>query len=218
MVRKKDPNNPGVIPGAKKTAVVKVMKDGIKAVMGKDGKMRYFDKDGKEIDEKDAFDEKVIEIDDDGDPNAEYEEQVDPLTGERKVRKKQVVVKTLKDGIKAVKGKDGKVRQYDKDGNEINEEDAFDKKVIEVDEDGDPNAQYEEYIDPITGERKTRKKEAKKQVAMKVMKDGIKRVVGKDGKVRQQDKDGNEINEDDAFETKMVDVPDDGDANAEYEE
>jgi len=74
MVRKKDPNNPGVIPGAKKTAVVKVMKDGIKAVMGKDGKMRYFDKDGKEIDEKDAFDEKVIEIDDDGDPNAEYEE------------------------------------------------------------------------------------------------------------------------------------------------
>lgn len=50
--------------------------------------MRYFDKDGKEIDEKDAFDEKVIEIDDDGDPNAEQEEQVDPLTGERKVRKK----------------------------------------------------------------------------------------------------------------------------------
>ena len=50
---------------------------------------------------------------------------------------------------------------------------------------------------------------------MKVMKDGIKRVVGKDGKVRQYDKDGNEINEDDAFETKMVDVPDDGDANAE---
>jgi hypothetical protein len=40
MVRKKDPNNPGVIPGAKKVAVVKVLKDGIKQVMGKDGKMR----------------------------------------------------------------------------------------------------------------------------------------------------------------------------------
>jgi len=65
-----------------------------------------------------------------------------------------------------------------------------------------------------------RKKEPvkKKQVAMKVLKDGIKRVVGKDGKVRYFDKDGKEINEDDAFDTKMVDVPDDGDADAEYEE
>ena len=53
---------------------------------------------------------------------------------------------------------------------------------------------------------------------MKVLMDGIKRVVGKDGKVRYFDKDGKEINEEDAFDTKMVDVPDDGDANAEYEE
>lgn len=59
------------VPQGQKQVVVKVIKDGVKAVMGKDGKMRYYDKDGKEIDEKDAFDEKVIEIDDDGDPNAQ---------------------------------------------------------------------------------------------------------------------------------------------------
>jgi len=53
------------------------------------------------------------------------------------VKKKQVVVKTLKDGIKQVVGKDGKVRYFNKDGKEINEDDAFKEVLMEVPDDGD---------------------------------------------------------------------------------
>lgn len=74
-------------------------------------------------------------------------------------KKKQVVVKQLKDGIKQVVGKDGKVRYYDKDGKELNEEDAFKEVLMEVPDDGDAGAEYEEYIDPKTGKKMVRKKE-----------------------------------------------------------
>lgn len=75
------------------------------------------------------------------------------------IKKKQVVVKQLKDGIKQVVGKDGKVRYFDKDGKEINEEDAFKEVIMEVPDDGDAGAEYEEYIDPKTGKKMVRKKE-----------------------------------------------------------
>jgi len=77
----------------KKTVVVKQLKDGIKTVVGKDGVVRYFDKYGKEITEADAFKEVIMEVPDDGDAGAEYEEYIDPKTGKKMVRKKEPTVR-----------------------------------------------------------------------------------------------------------------------------
>jgi len=54
-----------------KRVAVKKLQDGIIMKMGKDGIKRYFDKNGKEVKEEDAFKEVFVEVPDDGDTGAE---------------------------------------------------------------------------------------------------------------------------------------------------
>jgi len=73
-----------------KKVVVKKLKDGITISKDKNGNIIYLDKNGKVIEEKDAFREVTVEVPDDGDNYGEYEEVIDPKTGKKIVRKKQI--------------------------------------------------------------------------------------------------------------------------------
>lgn len=63
--------------------------------------------------------------------------------------------KKLKDGVKQVVGKDGKIRYFDKDGNEISEDKAFDrvKKTAEQIKKEQQERDQGFRIDPKTGKK-----------------------------------------------------------------